>query len=59
VTPFMRALDEFPRHIYHGAALSSDLAPWMPAVCRRLSVFFSVDMNEQVLLLMDGCISTV
>jgi hypothetical protein len=37
VTPFMRALGEFPRHIYHGAELSPGLAPWMPAVCRHSS----------------------
>jgi hypothetical protein len=32
VTPFMRALGEFPRHIYHGTPLSPDLAKWMPEV---------------------------
>jgi len=36
VTPFMRALSEFPRRIYHGAPLSTtELDPWMPQVCQR------------------------
>ena len=32
VTPFMRALGEFPRHIYHNGPLTPDREPWMPKV---------------------------